>query len=419
VRGILTVVVLVAGCGRVDFGTHYGPVSIKVQDDGFPIAGIDVIFSDRDGNLDTNMTTDANGTARLDGAEHGMALTIVDTSSSTITIETIAGIEPGDEMTRGTAFDPWAGAGDLMVTLPGPTQDADTYDVGHGCGVDTLTDPMAPDVRTRPRACAPPGGVAVLAVARDVNGDPLAYASATGLTITPGTEVQVSLPAWSTDWQNIFFEISPPFGATDIHATAEELTNGITYLTAEDATATVAPNVELQVARPTVFAGAFGYTATAYLDNGELGVSRRIESPVASSIAIDLTAGLPPLSSIELIDDTEGRPTLAVVPWSSIENTTGVFFEMSWTATTGETVRWYFTLPPDTVDYRLPELPESLANLRPPGGASVTLGAAYYRADFMDGGYAGIRRDGWWFWSDHQYYLPDTLELWHTQIGTL
>jgi hypothetical protein len=280
------ILIVVSACGRLSFDDAVGPVTVELHQGGDPVQGAEVVFQNADGTLAMVITTDVAGIATQDVARHSLVTVIRsrDTANGTnYDIETIVGLELNDRISRGPDFDPWFGAGDLVVSLPGSVTNATSYDIEHGCSIDTLDDPSMTDTKTRPTACAPIGGVAVLAIARDVDGNPLAFGDATDLTLVPGGAVMAPMSAWSTDWQPVQIGVSLAAGSAEASVHTEELQHGIAYAATDYGIPEVAPTVQVDAVRPKGFADAFGIEAVSAREVDRIELRHRSRGCVAAA----------------------------------------------------------------------------------------------------------------------------------------
>ena len=119
---------VVAACGG---GGGPGPVAVSVAIDGAPGSGVAVIFQDADSSLVANATTDVAGRASTTMAAGGYVTVVMPDE-----LDTVAGVQPGDELVFavGSAASPGVPSA-ISVTIPSdPAPGVDNYKLFTSCG---------------------------------------------------------------------------------------------------------------------------------------------------------------------------------------------------------------------------------------------------------------------------------------------
>ena len=368
-----------------------GVVHVVVQNIG-SVSGLAVSFGDPSGIPTMQTTTDSNGAATGTIIAGGSVTVVTGTislpSGNTITLATVLGVQPGDNLVFGpdTPWSPPPFLGNAQIDLPGAFTNAASYSVSAGCVQQTV---QPADVSTTidlplSTACLNAAGMFdVVAVARDANGQPLAYADAFGVSPPPFfSATTLSLPTWRTDFDlfTVATQNTPPNVASlDIDLGALDgaqllwtstSTNQTWYGSSQTAQL-VAPMGAFSSCASSVVLTRLGAKSTSTL------VART--ASLASS-TIDLGSDMLPFLHDLVVSFPAGRGA-AALEWLSDASTSqaqGYFSLVEYTDRAGDAIIEQIELPPSAVaPVALPEIPDSLDAYRP-RSATVSSAASLY-----------------------------------------
>jgi hypothetical protein len=431
--------VLVA-CGRFGFGETAGPdggttgsgdsgfgpdapagtplTSVTVFD-GVAESGITVLFHDAEGALIGEAATNSEGTASGAIPAGGM-ITLVFGEDIARSMVTFTALQPGDAVLFGAPFDRREWLGDVAISLPGPQTGAGSYAVYNGCDLKSLPDAATVANLYADRWCSPGLMSSSLAVAFDAVGDAIAHGYVTSVAPNTDAPTPATTSAWSTLWETLQVEVRDiPAGTSSLEVFSEDLRGQIPLYFTGDSTTTITPVVTLPLARAgspavdglgvgVIAYGAGGGRSGAYFASAE--------PPAAATKVISLAAALPWLSSLQVVADGDGRPSIRANTSGSLAGADGGTVFVTWAigANFGE---WLLVVPPGATDVRLPQLPASLADFAPQAGTTFSeYGIKFIDADFVPD-YHVIRTNPTWLMNDELIsLLPPTRSVWITEI---
>lgn len=373
-----------------DRGADAGAMAtVRVVNYGEPIADVTVVFHSEDGEVLGTATTDKDGKASYDIGDGGMATAIM--SHVDLGLVTLTGIKPGDDVVIGDGNKPQAEpaeVGKASVKLPGDFAGAAGYKIDIGCNADgeiSATEAAVELAILEP--CLTTGKkINVFAVAMDEYG-PIAYSAAKDVALAAaGQLTNVTLPDWSTTWQEV------PFTVTSVPQSAMVLLfPGLTIdgagMAMPDAMAMAAAGTaNASVTLPQGWTGAFGYMAMVPM--GEKEMSMRIDNlaDVPASLALDYANDFIPSPGKPNVDATD--PARPKISWNASTVGDGTMAGIGW-APQGDppmpTKYWVILMPPGTSSVQLPALPAELAGEAPPEGATIEPEVVVFEASFIDG----------------------------------
>jgi hypothetical protein len=384
-----------------------GRVTVGIFDDGAPMKDRWVVFHEGDGRVVSSVKSGADGKASGEVHEGGMVTVLYGTSVRHLM--TITGVEPGDELVVGEKDNDEAEPGETIakakVTLPGPHPKATKYAVTLGLGSTEVGDPTAAHpMPVLKRFLLEKKKFPALGLAFDAQGEPAAYAFAWGALDNepkeggPTPDVNVRLPAWSTDWREHSFALSnPPTGFTQGRATLGIVSGEDRFergqreftLDPQDASSTK-PTLRFLVPRP------LGETAIHRIElqsaSGDRAVVARRVKKLPSETAVDLRKELlPHVANMITHSPSAGRPSLKWTIKGDAGAADATVLQVAWPETREHV--WTIVLPPKTkTSFELPSLPDTLKEWKPDGrpvrGAVALIEATEFES------YADVRKKG-------------------------
>lgn len=354
-------------------------VTVRLYE-GTPLASADVLFLEASGALSGRTETNASGEARGPLGDGG-TVTIASQNASGNRLDIIAGAEPGQ--TFGIGWIDGATVASVRVVPPGPFEGAWAYQFENGCYTASgLTLPADVSLSIVAPEC-PAGEVSVLALVLGFDGLPIAYSYATDVPVPAGSEVEVAMPAWKTDFipMRVGTAGTAPAGMPYLELRAWLARGGARFAGVATWSAT---EVELLV--PPGFADHMGYEITTYGSTTASRLLRQTPMAQAATVTVDLSAEM--LSAPHGTIAADGRvalpedaPSLAAVAvelsWPAVSSVPSLVASLVSPAAPGSVVS-------------LPTLPADLAQHTPGtrawDGASLTWIAA-------EGAYSEVAQD--------------------------
>lgn len=349
-----------------------------------------LVFHRADGSVSSTQTTDGDG--RVETTITAGAMVTVPLSTSPVnTLATLAGLEPGDDLVfrEPETLGPIA-LGTAAVTLPGDLAGAVRYVVDTGCDRRATTDGSLGTVLNVQDTCTTSGNTFhVVATAYDSSDELVAYSAL--LDNTVGTDVDVTLPAWSTELKIVPVTIenapveAPAAGAARLLAYIDEIGFAVDSLNIGffgNGTS------HIDVALPGIAEGFYGALGVFYgsgitTQPDSLAISfhdRKTQIP--GEIRLDASAGMLPRIYDYALDTTD--PARPVVSFASDRPLEPADLTVYVLATASH--YWLVAAPPTREAFRYPELPDELAELRPNANASaiheMIVADSDYVADF-------------------------------------
>jgi hypothetical protein len=380
-----------------------GPVpttaDVTAYDDGTPVAGADVVFSDPSGAVASHVVTDATGVASATVAP-GSMITVIVKQGTSHTLYTFFAVQPGDHLVAGSPIATSNVVGSAHVILPGAVTGATDYWADLGCDFGSGSVPFTADIDVY-SSCGSTFGV--LATARDSQGTILAWSSLTGLPITPSTNAL--LPAWRTDVTPFSVAIThgtplaglagsllmnhgamgflgPPMDGTLDASGARTISPGVPNDGSLDSLTVDMREVLPSMGGATILRSRF----------------QRLAS-VGAGVAEDLS-NLPPALTGRTIDVAPAKTTPEAA-WTSAGDlaaaTDGLWIEMNWSDGMGGGWEWIGIAPSTAASpLQFPDLPDSLAEDRvTPGQTFGSLHEVELVKSDLFAGAAAWRQDYW------------------------
>lgn len=336
-------------------------------------AGKTIVFSDATGALVTTGTTDASGTVVQMLAAGSQATALLGTADSPQLV-TVVGVQPGDTL---TAVDGVASQveGDVLVTVHGsPPANTENYLVYSGACDALLT--SGPSVDLDVSGCTNGAGqFPLLAVARDDEGDALAYSfeKPNALATDGGQTSIVMTGAWN------------PMGTETVSVTGTAAADG-QYVSYSEVAAGVStsqtsyePAFEDAGVQSSSFASHPIYPdfvqteLTAYESQPGVGMVTAIATRTAAptGIASFDASDLLPLITDASVDSTDPtRPTVAWTSAAPLTGAVGTIAEMFWyDEGLAQSGAWTIVVPSSVTSVQVPILPGTAASLAPGANA--------------------------------------------------
>lgn len=372
--GVLPTPDAFTGC---DSGCETGTATLQFFDEeGAPVADIEVIVSFPDGSFASLVTSDSTGLATIEVVPSSMVTleaieAVLPAGGQTAPqLFTVAGIQPGDQLVFGSPDGTTIGTStEIDVTLPGAVTNATSYRLGTGCNGTTSTTSATDTVSVfHDDTCATN---VLVAAARDDEGVLLAW---TETTIPVPIPPILTLPAWQT---------SLATGSITATNFAEPAQVTIAPLIGEGEFSAAGADVLVDGATTFPLPAGFGdrWSITTNLPvvpaTGEQTVltgtfTTQVVDQFPTDVVVDAGDGLPLLGNFGLDTTAADRPLMS---WTSAANLsdadTGlVLYAWDSTASSGQ---WFVYVPPGTGSFQFPELPDTHAQLRPDAEAFEAL----------------------------------------------
>lgn len=349
------------------------PVSVQVfAPNGGVAAGVPVVLGAPDGSLAGQGLTDDSGSLAVP-VPAGGSITVANMQpGETAHLQTVLGVSEGMTTTFGSFVPDMATGSELVhVTFFSDAEGAGSYDVYTGCtSGPTTTYPGSDAWITLDPACNP-ADVTVLAIARDWSNLPIAYAWIEHVSVPAGGSVDVTTPAWRTDFTASSVVISgAPAGSSWLSGSLILQKNGGTFPI--DADIQGAPDASAPMTVPFVVPPlASGdrivlATALSYDDGCSGATVERGVTSVGGSIPVDLDTDLLPHISAATLDVTDSAhpalswtaPTGAIAPQA-------VSGFLTWTDTNYDAWDWTSLAVPSNASagtvLPMPTMPSALA----------------------------------------------------------
>jgi hypothetical protein len=400
------------GEGEEDTTGPPGPVSVRVVLPDGPVGTSPVFFNAPDGTLLGTDLTGPDGRVVYE-IPPGAMVTVVHPYSyeERTRLETIANVQPGDELTFGAEYDDWASAGTITIEPPPAVTGAVEYVYEVGCRGVIAPDVSAQTVLEVGESCATEGGVTVLGHVHDIDSNDLAFTYAKN--VVPGSG-PITLPAWSMSMESYNLVIDDtPAGATTGLAGIGAVVNGVSYAlwpnemdftmgqftTGRDYMTGLTTELDYLI-------GLY-YPAQAIGSPTSVMVSRSGIAPTLSRIsASELLPGMTELEFKEgarpILRFALSDPALVTNPEADQGQA-----RMTWLDAADNEYDWEFRFSPTSTEVQLPELPAFLANVVPPtsaaGYSTVEIGLREF--DWV-ADYAAIRNEYSFGALENEYYYP-------------
>jgi hypothetical protein len=355
------------------------PVTVAVVDsNGSPEANVTVVFGDATGAVLGVGVTDATG-AVSGLVSAGGEVTVLLGTTSTPTLVTTFGVEPGDQL---SAIDVSGSQASFIETisvtaLPASPPDDDagiTFLLNAGtCGATGASPPLAFEVYASPPPCVVAGAFPLLLVDQDLAGNPLAFAfqkSNAALADAGALSLSMAGAAWATPTQESLVVSNAPSGfeppnyvftevAGGVPSTAppSALDGGVAFSVHPGYADFVQTEVNVQLGMPPGDDG--GVSAYVFAAMAQ----RSATAP--SALALDMSQ-IPPFLEVASLDSSNAaRPVVSWTGAAPLANADGVLAVVSWSGGS-----WTFVVPPGQSSARAPALPTSSSAWAPGPGAS-------------------------------------------------
>jgi hypothetical protein len=393
--GATVLVGLATGCEdrRAPPALLQQPVTVRLFDDGAPLAGRWVVFHDAEGEVLSAARSGPDGAATGQVPRGGMVT--VAQGNSVRRLVTFTGVEPGDAIVVGEPEDE-GGAGRAVgmarVSVPGEFPGAAAYGFDLGVGTTPADAHAAPRVPVLQRFLDG-DRFRVLAEARDARGEPVAYAfnwAAAPRANAPDAEVQ--LGAWRTDFRAVsFVVVDAPAGVSKVSAELalvegehERFARG-----RREVEARRGATMRFAVPGPLGRAGAFRL-AVDYEGGPDRATLAQHVRDLPAEVPVDLRAKLLPRVSDAVVDQAAERPTARWRVGDGAAAADATLVQVAWPETREHV--WTVVAPPGASRAKLPALPAVLSAWRP-GALPARAAIALVDASFYEG-FADVRRKG-------------------------
>jgi hypothetical protein len=360
-----------AGAGDVDAGSGLF-VRVEVTRDGAPSAGLPVILHRADGTVLAEATTRADGTAEHELAGEAL-VTLSYGEGDLIDLHTWV-VEPGDVVGIDVGAAPLGASVEIQSPDPGAVNGVPSAGqaITVGCDAELVGTPGPAFAKfdDLTAACLDSAGrLAVVAVAFDDAGEPLATSVSTAIDVVMPT-TSVSLPAFNMlPGTGLTVTVN---GASNPSVTPAAVIDGVRFLALVDA----AGNIRI----PGDFIDGHEIDIQDLLQ----GSSRRVRLLVpldVNQLALDMGQAALAATALEVERADPDRPGLRwLAPPEPVD--------LALLAVEDSGYRWRIEVPGDREEAQIPALPESLAGVRPPDTA--VLSATVIDATELLG-YRGVR----------------------------
>ncbi len=390
-----------------------GTVTLTVRGMGNPVQGLNVVWNDPTGAVQTQETTDVAGMASetiMVGSSVSIFVTVNGGITSQLITITFLAIEPGDDLVWDFDGPPPVTATTATITLPGAQSGAATYTVSAGCTeVTDITNPTTPITLTIPTACLGTDQTFdIVAKALDGSGAEVGYDTASDVAVTGGATTVPALDAWQTTYGALTYTLTnPPIDATGVGVENHFRLDGVHF---------EGPGAGGG------FAGGMATIRSGYWNGGivdrlqyAIFIGRTTGSPAVAAgasvliggrmntpaaITHDLSTLLPKIDSASM-GAAGGRVQLTWAPTGSFATADGALMLATWTETS-ERHQAFIMAPPDVASpLTMPVVPDALMQYRP--GASPTFQPPtliFAEGDYI-AGYDIFRRVGWGIFGDN------------------
>ena len=351
-----------------------------------PVPGVDVIFHDSTGGVIGQGVTDNAGRVSQVVPPDAMATLVFDSIDEDPELATMAGIQPGDQITFQVPFESDVDTvGQVTVNLPGAFSGALAYQVSIGCNTVTTFDPTQPVTIDILDSCPQDGDLFdVVAVAATPPFDePNAHAVATDVSRNTTGTTNVDLTSWGTTFSEKTLTITnKPSPSTTVLSQFWIVRNNFPSVVGSRMIPLPGSSGSTTFIYPPNFAEFVSYQVTR--TEGQPGsgpqaasfLTDRIQESSADTITVDLQDDLLPLmQSINVDSANAARPS---VSWSFPGNIGRVdlgVMTLAWDASPTRQLEWVVFFPPsNSGPFQFPSLPSSQQSLVPTNPQSYEVG---------------------------------------------
>jgi hypothetical protein len=387
-----------------------GTATITVRGMGNPVMGVNIVWNDPTGAVQTSETTDATGMASetiMTGSSVSIFVTVNGGTTTRFITITYLAIEPNDNLVWEFDGPPPVTSTTATITLPGVQVGATSYDVSAGCVETTVNSVVQPVTLVIPTAClGSDTNIDIVATARDTNGAPLSYDTARAAVT--GATTNVTLDAWQTTYAPLTYTLTnPPADATGVGLENHFRIDGVHFDGPGGGGG---------------FAGGMATITSGYWNGNVVNrlqyaifIGRTVGSPPVAAGASVILAGVPntpaavthdlstllPRINSASLTGPGGRQTITWDPAGSFASVDGALILTQWTEPT-EQHQSFVMAPPDVSSpLTMPLIPDGLMQYRP--GTNPTFQAPtliFADADYM-AGYDIFRQRGWLIFGDN------------------
>jgi hypothetical protein len=363
--------------GSASDGAPGSGVTAIYYKNGTPAAGATVVFSDPSGALLQMATTDSNGSASFAVPAMGM-VTVADMSTGSLsTIQTIAGVQPNDQLLFGGRRPPSTLTGNIKVSYPNVFPGAQYVDVDLGCQVAQDHQPTQALTIPVTSSCLDHNSLlTVVSTARKSDGTALAYALDTDITIPAGGTATLAVSMWKTDFVDYTMIASDvPTGGTLFVASIGLSRSGSPAFGSASQTKAIMAGTLLQdvVPMPPAFGDKMNWSARVFF-GGFTGPASEValyNTAPTATITVDLgTTLLGQITRATLDASMPQRPALTWDSAASSGNLTGASLRVQWSVN-GTMGTWEALHPPAASgSFQFPEMPADIAAKLPTSAAN-------------------------------------------------
>lgn len=404
-----------------------GTATITVRGMGNPVMGVNIVWNDPTGAVQTHETTDAAGMAS-ETIMTGSSVSIFVTVNGGITTQfitiTYLAIEPNDNLVWDFDGPPPVTSTTASVTLPGLQVGATDYIVSAGCAETTTTNVVQPVTLVVPTAClGTDTSIDIVARAVDNSGATLSYDTATAAVT--GATTNVTLDAWQTTYQPLVYTLTnAPADATQVGLENHFRIDGVHFDGpgggANFASGSATLNSGYWNGN---FVDALQYAIFIGRNVGNPPVAAGVSAIIAgvtntpAAVNLDLAMLLPRINSAALTGPS-GRLQVAWDAAGSFAAADGALMLASWTEPS-EDHQAFIMAPPDVSSpLNVPLIPDALMQYRPAGTPSFQIPTVIMlEGDYLPG-YDLFRVRGWAIFGDNATDgLPSTGGILRATIG--
>jgi hypothetical protein len=344
------------------------------------------VFSNPDGTLISNTTTDVNGEATETVPGDAMVTVLQTLAANDLSAFTIVRVQPGDSIVIDIAstMDPAPTTDTVDIEWPGTFTGATDYTVTDGCGEATTMDPSVDSTVTVESDCASAGSYdmvaeAIGAVTLPLIGDiprAVAHSFVKDFVPGPGMAGTATLPAWSDQFDTVTVTFSNvPATALAIAGDSSFNIDNVTYDQADTAITINGLGANNYDALIPMGIGATSVTTSTFITYGAgtsvngLSGLLQTQTGAGADITYDFATDAIPAVTNGTFSSTD--PARPMIDWTGNGGTVANIgaANIDWTDT-GTTVTWGAVFEPGLGGpFQIPELPAALSAFEPTAAA--------------------------------------------------
>ena|GEM_PF-2735884 len=364
--------------GTVTAPPSTGSTTILVGNFDGPGVGDPVIHQAPDGTIISTTATDAAGHTSVE-LSGGDMITIANSwLEGSMWLQTIVGVEPGDDLRFFWAEAPPTGPTETIVTTGVMPEPVDMVSFSTGCwtGRGNFT---LPRTSTSSDACAPNTGLLNMCWETEFEDVKQAFASVIDMPFDPSGTTTIDLTSrWRTDWQTVELALPKvPDGPNAVSLTPWEERDGATYNRLETLNTSMGGTVPAvhMLTIPRGFPESLKITFSVIGESQSTYLGERFTlGEQTAALGFSVTPVKVTTDTIQFA--AAGRPAFSWTARGANIDTDYIMLELSWVADT-ELVSWTFYLPPGMTSFQVPELPGALTAYRPPVASVANEMGAY------------------------------------------